>query len=673
MTNVGCLVKGMSRRTVLQQQLEKSKRLLSKSGDNPNGSDLEPTQPSLHKYIRTAKSPALGNPFDGPFLLSTSNAVKEKTGDFGTIASERLQRMREGVEAEAPMIDIERATPPTTLEIPTWVNADVEDSDLRKASTPLWMDVLSEQRGYSRPSESARLHHSQLTGADTPPLESPLNMVPEELALGRPQWPPIYTPNQNFSWGNWQVGPNNRLASTAGNEVITHPSQRANPLIIIGEDGVGKSHLLRAIGTSMYTRSPEGEVRIIVGGSFPSQLSDDWSEAIQGCSALLIDDIQLLSSAREQDLGIIIDSCLNFGVQVVITSSENRNYSGILGGALRSSVEVKMEAPDVMTMVLFMRTQSLVRSLSLSDEQLRVIAVESNGDWSLAMSGFEAVALAIEAGAEPFGVDDIATILSGEELVMRGDDGLITWDTERTGQRIVREVLDHVLPKEQQPNVDLISELESVVDDYQPPELMPDTSKDAVDSLIDRHLGREKSALEDARERIELSGLPTTLEEPRAEIPNIDLMSEGFLDRLESRLRRHQDELFSLHGEMEEISSKIEDAEPKELVEMADKMLEIERKLSRISRLGAGESLKERTKPERPYQAGSIEEYIPTTEWNIDGESVSADDLLESTTTLRPVVILNPTETESEEKTPLRPLVVLQTSDPDEMSNEFNS
>ena len=430
-----------------------------------------------------------------------------------------------------------------------------------------------------------------------------------------------------------------------------------------------KSHLLRAIGSSMHTRSPEGEVRIIVGGSFPTQLSDDWVDAIQGCSALLIDDIQLVSNDREEDLGVIIDSCLNFGVQVVITSSENCNYSGLLGGVLRSSVEVNMGTPDAMTLVLFMRNLALIRGLSLSDEQLRAIAVASNSDWSSATSGFEAVALAIEAGAEPFGVDDIETILSGEELVMRGDDGLITWDTERTGQRIVREVLDHVLPKEQQPNVDIISELESVVDDYQPPELMPDTSRDAVDSLIERHLGREKGALEDARDRIESSGLPTTLEEPRGEIPNIDLMSEGFLDRLESRLRRHQDELFSLHEEMEDISSKIEDAEPKELVEMADKMLEIERKLSRISRLGAGESLKKRTKPERPYKAAGIEEYIPQTEWDIDEESVSADDLLTAEATLQPLVILEPKDDLLTSTTSLRPLVILRTADPEEMSH----
>ncbi|HHZ74232.1 MAG TPA: hypothetical protein EYN58_03455 [Candidatus Poseidoniales archaeon] len=653
MANLGNMVDGMARRTLLQQQLEKSKRLLSERKSELTSSETESPQASLGKYIRRGELPPVENPFDGPFLHSTSTAVKKRAGDFGTIASQRLQRMRQGVEADAPMIDTDQAPSATKPNFPAWVNSDVEDMETRNVSTPLWRDVLSKQRGHVRPTESARQHHSELIGAVPPPVESPLKMVAEELAIGRPGWPPIFTPNQNFTWSNWQVGPNNRLASTAGNEVITHPSERANPLIIFGGEGVGKSHLLRAIGSSMHTRSPEDEVRIIVGSSFPSQLSDDWVDAVQGCSTLLIDDIQSVGEDSEENLGIIIDSCLNFGVQVVITSSENCNYSGILGGALRSSVEVNLDNPDVMTLVLFMRNRALVRGLPLSDEQLRAIAVAADRDWSVAESGFEAVALAIEAGAEPFGVGDIETILSGEELVMRGDDGLIAWDTERTGQRIVREVLDHVLPKERQPNVDIISELESIVDDYQPPDLMPDTSRDAVDSLIERHLGREKGALEDARDRIELSGLPTTLEEPRGEVPNIELTSEGFLDRLESRLRRHQDELFSLHGQMEDISSKIENAEPKELVEMADKMLEIERKLSRISKLGAGESLKTRTKPERPYEAVGIEEYIPETDWDIDEESVSADDLLVPVTQLHPVVIL-------------------RTADPSEMSQSFN-
>jgi hypothetical protein len=75
-------------------------------------------------------------------------------------------------------------------------------------------------------------------------------------------------------------------------------------------------------------------------------------------------------------------------------------------------------------------------------------------------------------------------------------------------------------------------------------------------------------------------------------------------------------------------------------------MLEIERKLSRISKLGAGESLKSRTKPERPYEASGIEEYIPETKWNIDEESVFADDLLAPAAPLRPVVILRADDSE---------------------------
>ena len=111
----------------------------------------------------------------------------------------------------------------------------------------------------------------------------------------------------------------------------------------------------------------------------------------------------------------------------------------------------------------------------------------------------------------------------------------------------------------------------------------------------------------------------------------------------------HQDELFSIHAEMESISHKIEDAEPSELVELADRMLEIERKLSRISRLGAGEELVPRNKPTRPYEHQSFEEYVPKGDWNIDETDVSASDLLvEQKSILRPIVVLQSESHEEE-------------------------
>ncbi len=643
----------MGRRTILQQQLEKSRRLLSESEAERALSEGEgdKVSPTLGGYIRQRHMPPTENLYDGPFQRTTAAAVKERTGDFGTIAAERIQRMRQGVEAEAPMVDRDSAGEPISLNIPTWSLGESADSVVESdGATPVWREILSQQRGHARPNSAAVQQHASLTGQTPTATSSPLQPVAEELALHRPAWPSLFIPNENFSWDNWQAGPENRLASTAAREVIIHPAGRTNPLIIIGEDGVGKSHLLWALGNSFYNQMPDTEVRIISGISFPKMLPEDWAEAVQGCSALLVDDLHMVTGPVEQDnLGLMIDWCLNLGVQVVITSLEKPSFSGILKGALGPAVPVEISQPDELSLVLYLRNRVLRRGISLSDEQLRVIASAAAGDWSSAAAGFEAVALAIEAGAEPFGITDIESILAGQELPMRDDDGLITWDSEATGQKIVREVLDHVLPREQQPNIDLVSVLESQVDDYQPPNLIPDNSRDAVDSLIERHLGREKSALDDARERIESSGLPTELEAPRAEIPNLDMMSEGFLDRLESRLRRHQDELFSLHEEMEHISANIDGAEPKELVDMADRMLEIERKLTRISRLEAGEALLPRKKPSRPYKLDSIEEYVPEGEWDIDESDVSADDLIgQPKAILRPVRVLKPLSSEEE-------------------------
>ena len=206
-----------------------------------------------------------------------------------------------------------------------------------------------------------------------------------------------------------------------------------------------------------------------------------------------------------------------------------------------------------------------------------------------------------------------------------------------------------MLPREAQPNIEIVSELESRVDDYQPPELIPDDSADAVDALLARHLGREKSALEDARERINRADEETILEAPRPDVPKIDMMSDSFLDRLENRLRDHQDELLGLEAEMEIIAHGIDDAEPSDLAEMADRMLEIERRLSRISRLDAGDQMMPRKKPKRPYEPEPLDEFTPEGEWDIDEDSVAADDLLsEPAALLRTIPVLIPIRSEEE-------------------------
>ncbi|MBO57934.1 MAG: hypothetical protein CMA77_02940, partial [Euryarchaeota archaeon] len=451
----------MGGRTILQKQLEKSRRLLTGSElEGETKKEVSKTiSPSLGQFIRERNLPHIEELYDGPFQITTAAAVKNVTGDFGTIASERIQRMRQGIETQGNMIDLDDAGESPPLNVPAWSMSEVTESvDDRDGATPVWREVLSEQREYPRPSLDSVQKHANLTGEKSIPNRSPLNPVANEIALKRPSWPPLFSPNQNFVWSEWQVGPENKLASTAAREVIIHPAERTNPLIITAGEGLGKSHLLWALGTSFFNQIPDAEVRIISGISFPKMLPEDWSEAVQGCSALLVDDLHMVTGEVEMDnLGLMIDWCLNLGVQVVLTSLEKTTFSGTLQAALRSAVNVEISKPDEMTLMIYLRNRVLRRGLSLSDEQLRVIASSGECDWRSSSAGFEAVALAIEAGAEPFGISDIESIIAGEELPMRDDDGLITWDSEATGQKIVRDVLDHVLPREQQPNIDLLS------------------------------------------------------------------------------------------------------------------------------------------------------------------------------------------------------------------------
>jgi hypothetical protein len=608
--------------------------------------------PSLGLYVQRRHRPPMESPYDGPFQKTTAAAVNERTGGFGSHAAARLKRMRQGVEAEAPMIDTGLAGKPLPADSPTWsFSLPDEASTDGDPAVPVWREVLSDQQSAARPSAEQRRGHAMSTGGPVAAAPSPLEPVAEEQVASRPAWPPVLHSNEKFVWGNWQLGPENRVATTAANEVVDHPGTRLNPLIVVGPAGSGKSHLLWALGGTLWNQSPEMEVRMISGGSFPGSLVEEWDVALQGCKGLLIDDLQLISvdAQASHALGIMVDLCLNLGVQVVISADSDVQTSGSLARSLASAVTVNLGLPEPDTLLLNLRNRALRRGLALSDEQLQAVATHAGADWRRAEAGFETVSLAIEAGAEPLGVSDIRSILAGEELPMRDSDGLLAWDSEQTGQRIVREVLDHVLPREAQPNIEIVSELESRVDDYQPPDLMPDDSADAVDALLARHLGREKSALEDARERINRADEETILEAPRPDVPKIDMMSDSFLDRLENRLRDHQDELLGLEAEMEIIAYGIDDAEPSDLAEMADRMLEIERRLSRISRVDAGDQMMPRKKPKRPYEPEPLNEFTPEGEWDIDEDSVGADDLLSKPTALlRPIPILIPIYTEEE-------------------------
>jgi chromosomal replication initiator protein len=156
------------------------------------------------------------------------------------------------------------------------------------------------------------------------------NKAPDSMASSEPQdLDPHINPNYNFD--NFIEGASNKLPCTVAHAVAEHPSQTTfNPLFIFGPSGVGKTHLLNAIGTKIKELFPTKRVLYVSAHLFQVQYTDsvrnntvnDFINFYQTIDVLLLDDIQefaALSKTQNTFFHIFNHLHLN-GRQLVLTS-----------------------------------------------------------------------------------------------------------------------------------------------------------------------------------------------------------------------------------------------------------------------------------------------------------------------------------------------------------------
>ena len=194
--------------------------------------------------------------------------------------------------------------------------------------------------------------------------------------------------NPKYTFDTFVAGSSNRFAHAAAVAVAEAPAKAYNPLFIYGDSGLGKTHLLHAIGEYARTLLPQLRVRYVNSEEFTNDfinsIRDDRTSRFQSLyrdvDVLLIDDIQFLAGKvqTQEEFFHTFNALHNASKQVVITSDLPPKQLSGFEGRLRSRFEwgliTDVQPPDLETRIAILRKKAVQERMSAPDEVLELIA-----------------------------------------------------------------------------------------------------------------------------------------------------------------------------------------------------------------------------------------------------------------------------------------------------------
>ena len=194
--------------------------------------------------------------------------------------------------------------------------------------------------------------------------------------------------NPRYTFENFVVGPFNELPHAAAQAVSENPGSVYNPLFVYGGVGLGKTHLLQAIGNDVIKNFSEKKVRYIPAEKFISgvitSIRNHEMEAFKSqyrqIDVLIIDDIQFLAGKEktQEEFFHTFNALYEKNKQIILSSDRPPKTIPALAERLRSRFEGGMIAdisvPDFETRVAILKTKSRERAIEFPDDILHYIA-----------------------------------------------------------------------------------------------------------------------------------------------------------------------------------------------------------------------------------------------------------------------------------------------------------
>ena len=257
-------------------------------------------------------------------------------------------------------------------------------------------------------------------------MSMPISLMGDEQSLRDLSLNPETGLNPRYTFSNFVVGSFNELAHAAAQSIVKNPGGSYNPLFVYGGVGLGKTHLIQAVGNELITRTPEARVRYIPSEKYMieivealrNQSMNALKEKYRSVDLLIMDDIQFIAKTEkmQEEFFHTFNALYERNKQIIISSDKPPAAIATLASRLRSRFEGGMIAdvglPDMETRLTILKKKAETKEIALGEDVLRMVAEQITTNIRELEGALNQLVMASKLSASPINAETAKKIIA---------------------------------------------------------------------------------------------------------------------------------------------------------------------------------------------------------------------------------------------------------------------